>query len=403
MDNHIVFADKNVKDICVNRWDTDHNGWLSYQEAKAVTDLGGAFKDKSNITSFNELQYFTGLTSIGDEAFVWCNKLISLTIPNSVTSIGEEAFRLCTRLRSVTIPSSVTSIGQYLFYGCDALSSIFVESGNPVYDSRNNCNAIIKKSSNTLIEGCKNTVVPSSVTSIGDFAFYGCRGLTSLTIPEGVTSIGNAAFYECKNLESITIPEGVTSIGGSAFHNCSKLTSVSIPEGVTSIKGATFLGCDNLTSLTIPSSVTSIGDEAIAGCGMLKDVYCYAQNIPSTEYYTFEGTSIGGATLHVPSSALEDYKNTEPWRWFKAIVPLDDVATGIMDVATASVRVKSHGGVITVEGIDNHTSVSVYTMDGMLAGNGTVTDRTATISTSLKHGTPVIVKMGGKAMKTIVR
>ena len=402
LDNHIVFADKNVKDICVNRWDTDHNGWLSYQEAKAVTSLGNAFSNKSNITSFHELQYFTGLTSIGYQNFFYCSGLQSLTIPNSVTSIDNQAFAGC-GLTSVIIPSNVTTIERRAFDQCHNLSSISVASGNTVYDSRNHCNAIIKKSNNALVVGCMNTVIPNSVTSIGQEAFYHCIHLTSIYIPSGVTTIGPNAFSYCRELTSVNIPESVTSIGDGAFSNCEDLTSVTIPNGVTSIGDYTFYCCYDLTSVTIGNNVTDIGDKAIAGCGMLKDVYCYAQNIPSTEYSTFEGTSIGDATLHVPSSALEDYKNTEPWRWFKAIVPLDGVATGIMDVAAASVRVKSYGGVITVEGIDNHTPVSVYTMDGMLAGNGTVTDRTATISTSLKPGTPVIVKMGGKAMKTIVR
>ena len=115
----------------------------------------------------------------------------------SVTSIGNYAFFRCTGVTSVTIPNSVTSIGDYAFRYCSGLTSIVVESGNIVYDSRNNCNAIIETASNTLIVGCKNTIIPNSVTSIDDAAFLGCSGLTSVTIPNSVTSIGNSAFYCC--------------------------------------------------------------------------------------------------------------------------------------------------------------------------------------------------------------
>ena len=167
------------------------------------------------------------------------NKLISgcsnTVIPNDIVAIGDGAFFNCSGLNSIMIPKNTTSISSWNFYGCSNLTSITVESGNLVYDSRNNCNAIIETSTNKLISGCSNTVIPNTITCIGDNAFIGRSGLVSITIPEGVTAIGDYAFADCSSLTSIAIPEGVTSIGDYAFSGCSSLTSIAIPEGVTAI------------------------------------------------------------------------------------------------------------------------------------------------------------------------
>ena len=193
------------------------------------------------------------VTGIGDYAFSGCRGLKSITIPDSITSIGGGAFDECSGLTSITIPKSVTSIevnvSEGMFSGCSGLTKIEVAKDNTVYHSAGNC--IIETKSKTLILGCNNSVIPAdgSVTSIGNGAFSGCSGLTSITIPDSVTSIGNGAFQGCSGLTSITIPDSVTSIGAFAFGECSGLTSVTIGNGVTSIGFWAFSGCSGLTSV----------------------------------------------------------------------------------------------------------------------------------------------------------
>lgn len=230
----ITFADANVKALCVANWDTNGDGELSEAEAAAVTTLGEVFKGNTEITSFDELQYFTGLTEIADGAFNECTKLESVILPSEVTRIGNWAFTTCNSLNTITIPASVTDIGAGAFAGCINMISMTVDTENTVYDSREDCNAIIHSSTNTVVAGCKNMTIPEGVTSIGDWALNGMGSLTSVVLPSSLTSIGTGAFSWCWSLPSITIPANVTSIGGGAFEGCSNLTSVTVenPEPV---------------------------------------------------------------------------------------------------------------------------------------------------------------------------
>ena len=236
------------------------------------------------------------VTAIGNYAFWYCSTLTSVTIPNSVTTIGHQAFEGCSCLTSITIPSSVTTIGDEAFSGCSGLTSMIVEENNPVYDSRDNSNAIITTSNNTLLSGCKNTIIPNSVTAIGNYAFYGCSGLTSITIPNSVITIGNSAFSGCSGLTSITIPSSVTTIGDEAFFGTTWFNSqpdglvyvgkfaykykgkmpqgmsIEIDEGTLGIVGGAFFGYSGLTTITIPNSVTTIGDRAFENCSGLTSV-----------------------------------------------------------------------------------------------------------------------------------
>ena len=176
----------------------------------SVTSIGiGSFHGCRNLIS---VRISNSLTSISDGLFAGCSKLSSITIPNSVTSIGFGSFSGCENLISIFIPKSVVSINIAIFAGCSSLSSIIVDPRNPIYDSREGCNAIIETSTGKLIAGCNYTKLPNSITSIGDMAFSFCKELSSLDIPDGVTSIGAEAFQGCKNLTHITIPNSVSTI-----------------------------------------------------------------------------------------------------------------------------------------------------------------------------------------------
>jgi len=226
------------------------------------------------------------VTTIGDEAFSNCSSLTSINIPNSVTTIGDMAFSGCSGLTNIHIPNSVTSIGNYAFNNCSGLTSIVVASGNTKYDSRNNCNAIIETASNTLMTGCQNTNIPNSITTIGNLAFNGCNGLTSIEIPNSVILIGYRAFDGCSNLTNIGIPNTVTRIKANAFNGTAwyenqpdgvvyagsvaykykgtmpSETSITLKEGTSGITSDAFAGCTGLISIDIPNSVFNIGSGA---------------------------------------------------------------------------------------------------------------------------------------------
>jgi hypothetical protein len=255
--------------------------------------------------------------SIGPSAFEGCSGLFSISFPESITSIDDYAFRLCTNLKKIDLPSSIKSIGRAAFLGCDLNEmyipksvmqisydsflnrndkfSISVAEGNQIYDSRNNCNAIIESSTNTLIFGCANTVIPSSVTSIGESAFsyctalstieiplsvtsiresafFACSGLTSIDIPSSVKTIASNAFGNCSNLKSVRLSESIETIGNAAFAGCSNIESISLPDSLSEIQAALFRGCVDMAEITIPESVKSIGSIAFDGCTKLKSV-----------------------------------------------------------------------------------------------------------------------------------
>ena len=293
----------------------------------------------------------------------------STLIPNSVTSIGESAFAYCSGLTSVTIGNSVTSIGEIAFSRCSGLTSMVVDKNNGTFDSRDNCNAIIETSTNKLVVGCKSTLIPNSVTTIGKSAFSGCEGLTSVTIPNSVTSIGDWAFEDCSGLTSVTIPNSVTSIGESAFRGCTKLTSVTIPNSVTTIGYYAFYGCTGLTSVTIGNSVTSIGISVFRYCSGLTKLVSLAVEPPTCDNGAFKEVDKTSCQLLVPEESINKYKTADQWKEFLNILGYN----GVDDVSVDS----------------QNTVYEVYNLQGVRVGGGMREEEvTADV---LPHGVYILV------------
>ena len=356
--------EQNIEISDLSAFSSNGNDWkhLYYPNADYYPYLS-AVHPLINGVEITNISIPDNVTNIPNSAFYQCSGLTSIDIPNSVTSIGNDAFNGCSGLTSVhisdiaawcnisfdnsnplvyahhlylndeeikdlVIPDGVTSIGNYAFSGGSGLTSVTIPNS-------------VTSIGGLAFSGCTGLTtidIPDGVTSIGNSAFSGCTGLTTIDIPNGVTSIGIYAFNGCSGLTSIDIPNSVTSIGWSAFSSCSSLTSVTIGNGVTSIGAEAFYGCTGLTSIDIGSGVTSIGSNALTNCEALEVVTCHATSVPSTNTNAFNGSYVEYATLIVPDEAYTAYSTTSPWSNFGTILKLSETS-----VITASSYTREYG------------------------------------------------------------
>lgn len=261
----VAFKDSLAKVYCVYNYDYDGNGELSTRELACVTELESF--NSINISSFDELKYFTGLQEIRDRAFSG-RGITSVIIPENVTRIGFQAFNY-TKLDSLFIPKNVRYIGSEVVRNAP-IQSLRVSEDNKWLDSRNGCNAIMETATNTLLVGCKNTVIPDDTEAIGNTAFYFCQDLQEIILPESVTCIGDSAFY-LTNITSVNLPANLIRIGDYAFAS-TKLTSIEFPEGLKSIGNSAFSSVQ-ITSVEFPHSVEELGDYAFSYTKKLNSVF----------------------------------------------------------------------------------------------------------------------------------
>ena len=320
--------------------------WFNYKnDIKTVVIENGVTNVGNN--ALTECAYLTDVSlgnsvkSIGAVAFRGCMRLKCIEIPNSVTSIGNEAFHLCPTLTSIAIPNSVTSIGDLAFHNCSGLESIVIAEGNAFYDSRNNCNAIIETATNTLLFGCQSTVIPNSVTSIGDNAFYNCAGLKSIEIPASVASIGELAFYSCTGLLNVTsqIPvDKLFEINSSVFSGVNKTTcTLYVPYGAKETYASTS-GWKDFTE------TVELDPEVIGGsCG---------SNV--------NWTLADGVLTITGSGEMDDYtwESTAPWSVYVNLIESVVIEDGVTTIGEYAF--KGYSGLKSIEIPNSVTRIGLW-------------------------------------------
>lgn len=319
----IQFADSNLKAILVSSFDKDGDGEISKKEAETVegTELFAALGSQKFFSSFNELEYFTKVTSIPNEGFKgW--QIEAITLPWTVESIGYAAFESCVNLKSIKIPDGVSTLPNKGFYNCLSLTEVVFGASIKIigWQCFKNCSALesidlpstitslgtesfscctkLKRislpSQLSRIPGefarasaIESIVLPATIETIEYAAFEDCEKLTEIIIPASVKSISYAVFENCKSLKSVIIPDSVTEIGYRVFKGCSSLESVRLPNSMIYIPISSFHGCSSLKSITLPESIVSIQNSAFANSGI--ETISLPSALRNIEYYTFYG------------------------------------------------------------------------------------------------------------------
>ena len=378
--NPIVFADANVKKVCVEKFDTNGDGELSEKEAAKVTNIERNFFGDyaSVVTSFDELKYFTNLSEIREKAFFECINIVAITLPNSLTSLWGHAFANCGNLSKINIPNSLVSIEYNAFGGCGKIKDVYITDLDKWV-----CVDFIGSYSNPLYLGANLWVndkkvtsytFPNGTTKIKN-QFQGCISLTSVIIPEGVIAIGDNAFRGCINLSEVEIPESVITIGEFAFEYCSNISSINIPNNIVSIGHCAFFGCSKIKNIYIPESVTSLGSGAFYECENLEFVYCKNATPPTrgdSSNLDLFGSGHSIAKIYVPTASVDAYKSAELWqRYADKIVGYDFIPNNQIYYTT------SDGNIITPKYTDvfgaNITSNVYENGKGVITFDGDVT------------------------------
>lgn len=455
----------------------DCQGLVSIKIPESVKSIGeGAFRGCTNLCTVNipssvkeitggcfydcqslyEIKLPYGLQVIGPYAFQ-NSGLTSIEFPETLSEIENDAFSYCNGLETIQIPASVVKIGDNAFYN-RKLKHISIATGNTVYDSRNDCNAIIETATNTLLYGCQSSFVPNGIAKIGNHAFVGCEELTSIIIPSSVKSIGEFAFDTCPSLASVTLNEGLESIGKQAFCRCCALDAITLPLTLNEI-GPFAFSATNLTNIT-----TMIEEPFAIDASVFQNIYSKAtlyvptgtkSKYENTENWNqfaniveiskqcekpiiaydkgrlkFECTTEGAIfltsisdtdvrshvgsdielmvtyTINVIATAI-GYKNSEvaiaTLCWIDADPKTEGIENGIAQVRANAVLIQNYDGTLNITGVADGSDIAVYSVSGIKVGSAKACGNTSSIVTNLKRGEIAIVQIGDKSVKVIMQ
>ena len=303
--SYIDFLDNTVELLCIMNWDANGDDKLSFEEAAAVKSIGTVFKG-TNIISFNEFKYFTSVKRLESRAFDSCKQLRRITLPESLEEIAEYAFCTVSVLSELEIPASVTLIEDIAICICPELTKLTVNEGNKVYDSRNDCNAIIHTETDRLVIGCNTTIIPEDVETIAQVAFWSSK-IENVIIPDSVTSIEYQAFRECSNLKTVSIGKGVKNWGVQVFSKASGdyWVNSDIPDSPSYDQSIFYMS--TLSNLTIGPDVTTLGTSAFSNCKSLKKVVI-PKNVVNLRKAFADGTTISDLEIDSPTIGKELFK-----------------------------------------------------------------------------------------------
>lgn len=307
---------ENTLDLGYNSYNTDEGGKGLFYDCPLETVYMGrnieyrtekeyGYSPFDFKVTLKNMTFGNSVTKINRNILYSCINLENIRIPDNVRTIEPYSF-YSSGVRNITIPRNVTTIGERCFGYCSNLETIVVEEGNSVYDSRGNCNAIIETSENRLIVGCKNTVIPNGITTLGYYAFEGNAFIENIEIPNTVTELENGVFSACTSLDNVVIPYGVTALYIYTFADCSSLKNVVIPGSVALIGSYAFGYCDNLEHITLPESVTNIYSYAFLRSDKLKTMYCKATTPPIIDSNALPANI---ESIYVPNASLAEYRS----------------------------------------------------------------------------------------------
>ena len=407
----------------------DCKGLTSVTIPNSVTSIGNyAFSGCYGLTS---ITIGNSVLSIGSRAFAGCYGLTSVTIPNSVTSIGERAFDVCSGLTSVTIPNSVTSIGDYAFSNCSGLKKVIVKDiaawcGIKFYGFYSNPLSYAKHIYSDEDTEITNLIIPNSVTSIGEYAFYYCSGLTSVTIPNSVTSIGDNAFDRADISTVISLIEnpftiyGKTSGSRTFSQNTFNNATLYVPKGTIDKYKATYGwkdfvfieegtgGGDTPTTQKCEKPTISYENGKLTFTSETEGAVCQ-YSITDTDIKAGSGNEVQlGVTYNISVYAAKaGYENSETATatlcWIDQQPKTEGITNGIANIPAQAVLIQSEGGSIKVQGVDEGTQVNLYGINGTQAGSAISQSGAATINTNLQPGSIAIVKIGQKSVKVVIK